>query len=123
MNNIISFLTGVLIGNIIDIKYILFIYIIYAIIKNDQIYDGIYPRTIILQLIVWLNSKYKSNIHNDNIHNDNIHNDNNKIIKIIDITHDDVTKIYNNDNFEKFDILSLPPPPNLQLPNYNIFKK
>lgn len=58
VNNIVWFLVGVFVGNIIDIKYISLIYIIYALIKNDPISDNIYPRTLLIQFIIWCNTKY-----------------------------------------------------------------
>lgn len=61
--NSMYFLLGVLTGNIIDIKYILIFMAIYKLIKNDPI-GGIYPRTAVLKIILWLKIKSETKIHN-----------------------------------------------------------
>ena len=73
--NGIYFMLGVFIGNIIDIKYVFFIGIIYIIIKNEPIYD-VYPRDVIKQFIIqyiiklW-NTKNKVVNKSDKINIDN----------------------------------------------------
>lgn len=108
MNQIIYFLFGVFIGNIIDIKYVLIIYFIYVMIKNDPIYDNIYPRTIFYQSIIILTNKFN---HANVIETDNSY-------KIVEIDNDDdVKKIFNDQKISEENrkslekLLMLPPPP------------
>lgn len=126
MNNIIYFLFGVFIGNIIDIKYVLIIYFIYVIIKNDPLYDNIYPRTILFKLIIMITNKINDVKLNQNIvtieETEEIEE-----IKEIEIS----DKIYinneikNNNTFDNQalkELLMLPPPPLLSTINKKIIK-
>ena len=58
MTNVLFFLLGVLIGNIIDIKYVLIFYVIYVVIKNDPINNTLYPRALLYDGIIWVTTKY-----------------------------------------------------------------
>ncbi len=60
----ISFFLGVFIGNIFDFKYVLIVYFLYMIIKNDPVY-GVRPRNILSSVMMRILTKPNETMHNN----------------------------------------------------------